>query len=44
MEEVEYVLDTGSQIVSMAQALAERMGVAWDPDVRIYIQSANGHI
>jgi hypothetical protein len=43
-EKVECVLDTGSQIVSMAKTLAERLGVAWDPDVRIYMQSANGQL
>jgi gag-polyprotein putative aspartyl protease len=40
-EQVECVLDTGSQIVSMALAVAERLGISWDPDVQIYMQSAN---
>lgn len=40
-ESVECVLDTGSQIVSMALAVAERLGLSWDPDVQIYMQSAN---
>ncbi len=40
-EAIECVLDTGSQIVSMALAVAERLGLSWDPDVQIYMQSAN---
>ncbi len=43
-ERVECVMDTGSQIVSMALKLAERMGMFWDPDITIYMQSANGQL
>src|ERR1700761_4700424 len=32
-ERVECVVDSGSQIVSMALKLAERLGIIWDPDV-----------
>lgn len=40
--EVESILDGGSQIVSMAQATAVELGIGWDPDTFIYMQSANG--
>lgn len=40
--EEESILDDGSQIVSMSQAVAEGLGVSWDPDTCIYMQSANG--
>lgn len=40
----ECVVDSGSQIVSMALALAEELGITWDPDTQIYMQSANGQL
>lgn len=43
-ERVECVVDSGSQIVSMALKLAERLGIIWDPDVRIFMQSASGEM
>ena len=43
-ERVECVVDSGSQIVSMALKLAERLGIIWDPDVRIHMQSAGGEM
>jgi hypothetical protein len=43
-EKVEAVMDTGSQIVSMALMVAERLGLSWDPDIRIFMQSANGQL
>jgi len=43
-ERVECVVDSGSQIVSMALKLAERLGIIWDPDVRIHMQSASGEM
>ena len=39
---IESVLDSGSQIVSMASDLAKEIGLIWDPNLRIYMQSANG--
>lgn len=44
MDKVECVMDNGSQIVSMALRIAERLGIPWDPDVQIYMQSANGQL
>jgi hypothetical protein len=44
MGQVESVIDSGSQIVSMAYDLAKEIGLTWDPDVQIYMQSANGSL
>jgi hypothetical protein len=41
---IEAVVDSGSQIVSMALLEAEKMDLLWDPDVQIYMQSANGQL
>jgi hypothetical protein len=43
-EKVECVVDSGSQIVSMALKSAEGLGLSWDPDVTIFMQSANGQL
>ena len=37
----EAILDSGSQIVSMAETVATRMGLCWDPNITINMQSAN---
>lgn len=42
--ELEGIVDGGSQIVSMAQATAMEMGIGWDPDINIYMQSANAQV
>ena len=39
--EAECILDGGSQIVSMAHTVATDLGLTWDPDIRIRMQSAN---
>jgi hypothetical protein len=39
--EVESVLDPGSQIVSMSRATSSVLGVSWDPDITVQMQSAN---
>lgn len=41
---VECVIDSGSQIVSMSLEKAKEVGLTWDPDVQIYMQSANGQL
>jgi hypothetical protein len=38
---LECLLDSGSQIVSISQDKAEKTGLVWDPDIVIYMQSAN---
>ena len=43
-EQIECVLDSGSQIVSMDTNIAVGLGIAWDPDVVIHMQSANGNL
>lgn len=40
----EALLDSGSQIVSMAKDIAVSLRMAWDPDICINLQSAQGHI
>lgn len=42
--QVESILDGGSQIVSMALAIAESLGLTWDPDINIFMQSANAQV
>ena len=37
----EVLLDTGSQICSMDVDVARNLGIAWDPDIVIHLQSAN---
>ncbi|KAJ7660608.1 hypothetical protein B0H17DRAFT_910287, partial [Mycena rosella] len=39
---VECVLDSGSQIVSISLAQAQVCGLVWDPNINIFMQSANG--
>ena len=41
MGEVESLLDAGSQIVSMSQAVAKQLQVPWDPDITVHMESAN---
>ena len=41
VEEVESVVDGGSQIISMALDVAMTLGVSWDPGYTINLQSAN---
>jgi hypothetical protein len=42
--EVESIMDSGSQIVSMSSEEAMKLKVPWDPDIRILMQSANGEV
>lgn len=43
-QEIESIIDGGSQIVSMSKATAIGLGVTWDPDINIYMQSANAQV
>ena len=38
----ESILDQGSQIVSISKAIADRLGLTWDPEILIHMQGANG--
>jgi len=40
----ESLLDGGSEICSMAKAIAISLGIAWQPDITINMQSAQGHV
>src|SRR5277367_3662542 len=39
--EVESLLDSGSQIISMAKLVAQKLEISWDPDITIEMESAN---
>ncbi|KAF7325546.1 CCHC-type domain-containing protein [Mycena kentingensis (nom. inval.)] len=41
---IECVLDSGSQIVSMSLEIAQKCGLVWDPNINIFMQSANGQL
>ncbi|KDR65128.1 hypothetical protein GALMADRAFT_82243 [Galerina marginata CBS 339.88] len=40
----ESIVDSGSQIVSMAESVAVEMGLTWNPNITINMQSANGAV
>ena len=40
----ESLLDGGSQIVSMAKDVAIKLGISWDPEIVIHMQSANKQV
>ena len=40
----EAVLDEGSQIVSMSESIARDLGLAWDPDIVIYVEGVNAGV
>jgi hypothetical protein len=41
---VECIMDNGSQIVSMDTKIAKGLGLTWDPEVVLHMQSANGEL
>ena len=41
-EDVECILDPGCQIVAMSEKVALKLGLPWDPQVVLNMQSANG--
>ncbi|KIY47582.1 hypothetical protein FISHEDRAFT_44997 [Fistulina hepatica ATCC 64428] len=42
VEEVESVLDGGCQIIAMSKNCASNLGITWNPDECVNLQSANG--
>lgn len=40
----ECLLDDGSMIISMSKVVATELGLTWDPDVRINMESASNHV
>ncbi|KIY53758.1 hypothetical protein FISHEDRAFT_20522, partial [Fistulina hepatica ATCC 64428] len=41
-EEVELILDHGSQIVAISAMCSKKLGLAYNPDISVQLQSANG--
>jgi hypothetical protein len=41
---IEAVIDSGSQIVSMSLSEAEDAAIGWDPDIQIFMQGAGGQV
>ncbi|SJL18605.1 uncharacterized protein ARMOST_22202 [Armillaria ostoyae] len=44
VEKLESLYDTGSQIVSMSERIADRLGLIYDPDIVINMQSTNKQV
>jgi len=40
----ECLLDDGSMIISMSRSVATELGLTWDPDIRINMESASNHV
>ncbi|KAG6875741.1 hypothetical protein C0992_002587, partial [Termitomyces sp. T32_za158] len=43
-QEVEAIVDSGSQIISMSAKIANELGISYDPGIVLNMQSANGTI
>jgi hypothetical protein len=43
-EEVEGLIDPGSQIIAMSEAVCHDIGLAYDPSIKLNMQSANGEV
>src|SRR6202453_489361 len=43
-EEVDSVVDPGSQIVAMSEEVCHQLALAYDPNIKLNMQSANGSI
>jgi hypothetical protein len=43
-EEVEGIIDPGSQIIAMLEAVCHDIGLAYDPSIKLNMQSANGEV
>ena len=41
-EKVECILDPGSMIVAMSDAVSHQLGIPYDPEIKLQMQSANG--
>jgi predicted aspartyl protease len=42
--EVEGIIDPGSQIIAMSEAVCHDIGLAYDPSIKLNMQSANGEV
>jgi hypothetical protein len=43
-EEVESIIDPGSQIIAMSEAVFHDIDLAYDPSIKLDMQSANGEV
>jgi hypothetical protein len=43
-EYIESIVDPGSQIIAMSEAVCHDLGLAYDPSIKLNMQSANGEI
>jgi hypothetical protein len=43
-EEVEGIIDPGSQIIAMSEAVCHDIGLAYDPSIKLNMQSANSEV
>jgi hypothetical protein len=43
-EEVEGIIDPGSQIIAMSEAVCHDISLAYDPSIKLNMQSANGEV
>jgi hypothetical protein len=43
-EEVEGIIDPGSQIIAMSEVVCHDIGLAYDPSIKLNMQSANGKV
>jgi hypothetical protein len=43
-EEVEGIIDPGSQIIAMSEAVCHDIGLAYDPSIKLNMQSANNEV
>jgi hypothetical protein len=43
-EEVEGIIDLGSQIIAMLEVVCYDIGLAYDPSIKLNMQSANGEV
>ncbi|KAG6851034.1 hypothetical protein C0991_009850 [Blastosporella zonata] len=40
--EVDCIIDSGSQVVAISEAMAVKLGLSWDPRIALKMVSANG--
>jgi hypothetical protein len=43
-EEVEGIIDPGSQIIAMSEAVCHNIGLVYDPSIKLNMQSANSEV
>jgi hypothetical protein len=43
-EEVEGIIDPGSQIIAMSEAVCHDIGLVYDPSIKLNMQLANGEV